>query len=189
MIVSWICIFKLLVMGNETATAPEIKDGYDLPVYGLHQGHFYSLHIPALICIFLSFASAILTIVLSFRQKSFKTFFSWSKSERLVVYLAVCDAAFNMAHSMDHLHILITEDHVYPKELCRFYGFMLAVFISAQNLMVNVIAVNAFVLIFIGRQIKFGLKDYRLLLWTFGAPFVCATIAALAGQLGPNGSL
>lgn len=176
-------------MGNETATAPEIKDGYDLPVYGIHQGHFYSLHIPALICIFLSFASAILTIVLSFRQKSFKTFFSWSKSERLVVYLAVCDAAFNMAHSMDHLHILITEDHVYPKELCQFYGFMLAVFISAQNLMVNVIAVNAFVLIFIGRQIKFGLRDYRLLLWTFGAPFVCATIAALAGQLGPNGSL
>lgn len=51
-------------MGNDTATAPEIDDGYDLPVYGLNQGHFYSLHVPALICIFLSFASAILTIVL-----------------------------------------------------------------------------------------------------------------------------
>lgn len=189
MIVPWRCIHKLATMGNDTATAPEIDDEYDLPVYGLNQGHFYSLHVPALTCIFLSFASAILTIVLSFRQKSFKTFFSWSRSERLVVYLAICDAAFNLAHSMDHLHILITKNHVYPRELCQFYGFMLAVFISAQNLMVNVIAVNAFVLIFVGRQIKFGLKDYRLLLWTFGAPMVCATIAALAGQLGPNGSL
>lgn len=109
MIVPWRCIHKLATMGNDTATAPEIDDGYDLPVYGLNQGHFYSLHVPALICIFLSFASAILTIVLSFRQKSFKTFFSWSKSERLVVYLAICDAAFNLAHSMDHLHILITK--------------------------------------------------------------------------------
>lgn len=174
---------------NYMTNESHLRDGYDLPVYGLSNGHFYSLHIPALTCIFLSLGSAILTVILSFRQKSYKSFFSWYKSERLVVYLAVCDAAFNLAHSLDHLHILITKNHVHPKELCQFYGFMLAVFISAQNLMVNVIAINAFVLIFLGRQIKFGKMDYRLMLWTFGVPFVCATIAGIAGQLGPNGSL
>ncbi|XP_062610876.1 uncharacterized protein LOC134272691 [Saccostrea cucullata] len=171
---------------NTWSEAP--SDGYSLPVYGLTEGHFYTLHIPALSCIFLSFASAVLTMVLSFRQKSYKTFFSWSKSERFVVYLAICDAAFNLAHSMDHLHILITKNHVYPKELCEFYGFMLAEFITAQNLMVNIIAVNAFVLILLNKQIDFGIKDYRLLLWTFGTPFICATVAGIAGQLGPNGS-
>ena len=174
---------------NTTFTEHAFSDGYDLPVYGLNQGHFYSLHIPALVCIFLSFAAAVLTIILSFRRKCFRTFFSWSKSERLVVYLAVCDAAFNVAHSLDHLHIVITKDHVHPKELCQFYGFMLAEFISAQNLMVNVIAVNAFVTIFVGRQVDFGVRDYRLLLWAFGVPFVCAVIAGVAGQYGPNGSL
>ncbi|XP_062580350.1 uncharacterized protein LOC134242277 [Saccostrea cucullata] len=172
---------------NTWSEAP--SDGYSLPVYGLTEGHFYTLHIPALSCIFLSFASAVLTMVLSFRQKSYKTFFLWSKSERFVVYLAICDAAFNLAHSMDHLHILITKNHVYPKELCEFYGFMLAEFITAQNLMVNIIAVNAFVLILLNKQIDFGIKDYRLLLWTFGTPFICATVAGIAGQLGPNGSL
>lgn len=36
MIVFWVCIFKLLVMGNEIVIVLEIKDGYDLFVYGFY---------------------------------------------------------------------------------------------------------------------------------------------------------
>ena len=60
---------------------------------------------------------------------------------------------------MDHLHIVIKKDHIYPKELCEFYGFMLAEFITAQNLMVNIVCINAFVLIYFRRNIDFGKGD------------------------------
>ena len=166
-----------------------LESGYDLPVYGLANGQFLSIHIPALTCIFLSLLSAICVLTVSFRLQSYKTFFSWTKSERFVVYLAICDGLFNIAHSMDHLNIVIVRNHVYPKELCEFYGFMLAEFISAQNLMVNVVAFNAFILIYYRKNLEFGAYDHRLVLYTFGAPFIAATIAAVAGTLGPNGAL
>lgn len=175
-------------VSNVTTVKPAPRSGYDLPVTGLDNGQFYYIHIPAMTCIALSFFSACAVLICSFRMQSFKTFFSWTKSERFVVYLAVCDGLFNIAHTLDHAHIAITRNHVYPKALCEFYGFMLAEFITAQNLMVNIVAINAFILIFFGNDLNFGKADWRLLLWTFGAPFLGATIAGAAGQLGPNGA-
>ncbi|KAL4229664.1 hypothetical protein ACF0H5_010052 [Mactra antiquata] len=174
---------------NDSSVDQVQKSGYDIPVYGIANGSFYYIHIPALICITCSFVCAVTAIVLSFRQQSYRSFFThWSKSERFVVYLATCDGLFNVSHFTDHLHIVIVRDHVYPKELCEFYGFNLAVFITAQNLMVNIVAINAFMLIYFNKNLNFGKKDAYLLIWTFGAPFVGATIAGIAGQLGPNGS-
>lgn len=167
-----------------------LKDGYDIPVYGIDNGSFYFIHIPAITCICASFICAVISIVLSFKRKRYDTFFTkWSSSERFVVYLALCDGLFNVSHFTDHMHIVIVRDHVYPKELCEYYGFNLAVFVSSQNLMVNVVAVNAFMLMYIHRHINFGKYDWRLLLWTFGAPTTGATIAWITGQLGTNGSL
>ncbi|XP_062580351.1 uncharacterized protein LOC134242278 [Saccostrea cucullata] len=165
-----------------------LRDGYDLPVYGLASGRFYALHIPALICIFLSLTSVIVTIVLSFRKKPKKSFFDWTKSERFIVYMAICDGAFNVSHSLDHLQILATRNHVYPVTLCQFYGVMLLEFITAQNLMVNIVAVNAFTLMIFNKQLNFGKRDWRLLLWIFGAPFVFSMIALATKQIGPTGS-
>lgn len=165
------------------------KSGYDLPVYGLENGQFYSIHIPAITCIILSFLSAAAIVIASFRLQSIKTFFSWTKSERFVVYLALCDGLFNIAHSMDHTHIVLTRNHVYPKELCEFYGFMLAEFITAQNLLVNIVALNVFVLIYFRKDLDFGTYDWRLLLYTFGLPCVGGTLAAYFDTLGPNGTL
>lgn len=175
---------------DDPVVKPDPKSGYDIDVYGIANGSFYFIHIPALICITCSLTCAIIAITLSFKRQSFRSFFTrWSKSERFVVYLAICDGLFNVSHFTDHLHIVIVRNHVYPKELCEFYGFNLAVFITAQNLMVNVVAINAFMLIYFNKNLNFGKKDSYLLLWTFGVPFVGATIAAIAGQLGPNGTL
>ncbi|XP_062593169.1 uncharacterized protein LOC134254648 [Saccostrea cucullata] len=183
----------------ENITEPEVssaksspfhpaRSGYDLPVYGLENGQFYSIHIPAITCIVLSFISAVAIIIASFRLQNIKTFFSWTKSERFVVYLALCDGLFNIAHSLDHTHIVLTRNHVYPKELCEFYGFMLAEFITAQNLMVNVVALNVFILIYFTKDLNFGVYDWRLLLYTFGLPCVGGTLAAYFDMLGPNGT-
>ena len=171
-----------------TTPVPVLRDGYDLPVYGLDNGLFYSLHIVALTCIFLSLISAILTLILSFRKYPKRAFFDWTKSERFVVYMAICDGAFNVAHSLDHLQIAITKTHVYPGALCRFYGVMLLEFITAQTLMVNIVAVNAFILMIFNKQLEFGRRDWRLLLWIFGLPFLLSVIALATKQLGPNGS-
>lgn len=166
-----------------------LHSGYDVAAYGLDNGTFYTIHIPAIICITASFICAVTAIVLSFKSKHSENFFTqWSKSERFVVYLAICDGLFNIAHFTDHMHIVIVEDHVYPKELCEFYGFTLAMFITAQHLVVNIVAINAFMLIYFEKHLNFGRWDWRMLAWTFGAPFVGATIAAIAGQLGPNGA-
>ena len=166
-----------------------MSSGYDLPLYGIDNGQFYYIHIPALICIFLSLLCAIFVLTASFKAQNITTFFLWTKSERFVVYLAICDALFNICHSMDHLHLVISKNHVYPKGLCAFYGFMLAEFITAQNLMVNVVSINAFVLIYFRKKIDFGKWDWKLLLWTFGLPFMGAIIAGSADTLGPNGTL
>ena len=173
---------------NISDPSNEIKNGYDLPVYGLASGTFYYLHVPALFCILCSFICVVIALTLSFRQKDYKIFFSWTKSERFVVYLAICDGGFNIFHSMDHMQYVITRDHVRPIELCEFYAVMLAEFVSAQILMVNVVAVNAFILMVFKKKLNFGKYDWRLLVWTFALPFVGATAVAVSGQLGPNGS-
>ncbi|XP_062614359.1 uncharacterized protein LOC134276089 [Saccostrea cucullata] len=163
-----------------------IQSSYDLPVYGLENGDFYSLHIPAITCIFLSFVSVLAVIVASFKTRSM-TFFSWTKSERLVVYLALCDGLFNISHALDHTQMIVTKNHVYPKELCTFYAFMLMEFVTAQNLMVSAVALNVFILIYFSKDLNFGKYDWRLLVYTFGIPCVGGTLAAIFDKLGPNG--
>lgn len=182
-------LYPLLRKIMVNTTKNELKDGYDIPIYGLDNGTFYYLHIPAIFCIFVSFTCATISIALSFRRKRHEAFFRyWTKSERFVVYLAVCDGLFNLAHFTDHLHIVIAKDMVHPRELCEFYGFNLAVFINAQCFMVNIIAVNACLLIYFDKNISFGRYDWKLLFWVFGAPLTGSLISACLGKFGPTGA-
>ena len=173
---------------NESVN-PKYGDGYDIPLYGIENGSFYFIHIPAIVCIVASFTSAVVSIVWSRRRNRLRSFFkSWTKSERFIVYMAVCDGLFNVTHFMDHMHILIAKDMVRPKELCQWYGFNIAVFITSQHLMVNLFAVNAFMLIYFDRNLNFGKCDWKLLAWIFGVPFVGALVAGVLDELGPNGT-
>ena len=177
-------------MTNNSQDQPKVyRDGYDLPVYGLDIGQFYAIHIPALVCIFISLLSAVAVLLYSFKGKNCKTFFTWTKSERFVVYMAIFDGLFNISHFTDHLHYIITRNHPTPRRVCELYGFLIAEFKAGQMLMVNVVAINAFVLIYFRKNINFGKWDRRLLLWTFGIPFVGAVIALCFGKMGPNGTL
>ncbi|XP_069117978.1 uncharacterized protein [Argopecten irradians] len=159
------------------------SSGYDLDVFD--QGHFYGIHIAALLCIFISFSCAMTVITASFTQRK-TNFFTWSKSDRFVVYIAICDGLFNIAHSLDHTQILITRSHVKPEGLCVFYGFMLSEFLTAQILMINLVAINAFCLIVFNKDVPFGKYDHRLLIWTFGTPLVVSIVAVSLNQFGSN---
>ena len=87
------------------------------------------------------------------------------------------------------MQVFITEKHPTPKALCQLYGFLQVEFIVAQILMVNVIAVNMFVLIYYDKRMYLGKYDWRLLLWMFGYPFVANIVAVCTDTLGPNGTL
>ncbi|XP_043205395.1 uncharacterized protein LOC122372356 [Amphibalanus amphitrite] len=185
---------KMLMMPNdlsmlkmENGTTRPIRSGYDLPVYGLDNGQFYVIHIAALCCIAASFCCALTTFVCSFRSHR-RPFFLWSQSDRIVVYLAVCDGLFNVSHSLDHLHYVIQRGHVTPPALCAFYGFMLSEFISAQNILVLITAINACLLVHRYRGLSFGKCDWRLLSIIFGTPALFGFVVASLDGFGPTGT-
>ncbi|OWF54513.1 uncharacterized protein LOC110444268 [Mizuhopecten yessoensis] len=170
------------IHGNVSDTSFS-QSGYDLEVYD--NGHFYGIHLSALLCILISFLCAVTVTIASFTKRK-TNFFTWSKSDRFVVYIAICDSLFNIAHSLDHTHVLVTKSHVKPKQLCAFYGFILSEFLSAQIFMINLVAINAFCLMFFNKDIPFGKWDHRLLIWTFGAPLLASIVAVSLNQFGPN---
>ena len=157
-----------------------LQNGYDLPVKGLDNGFFYPIHISALIAISASFFCAVAVLIISFRKPS--PFFNRPKNERFVVYLAVCDGMFNVFHSMDHLQYLITLSHPRPAAVCAFYSYMMFTFVMSQMICVNVIAINAFFLMYFGKNLNFGKWDYRLLICMFGVPLSILTVSAILGK-------
>ncbi|WAR09709.1 hypothetical protein MAR_034785 [Mya arenaria] len=174
---------------SSNAVDTQSKDGYDMPVYGIENGSFYYVHVPAIVFIVTSFTCALIAIICYFRNQDYKSFFTrWTKAERLIVYLSTCDVLFSLSHLMDHLHMVIARDHVRPKQLCSFYGFNLVVFVAAQILIVNVVAFNAFMMMYFHKNMHFGNRDWKLFLWTFVTHFVASIVAANFGQFGPNGT-
>ena len=172
-----------------TMTHHEAQSGYDVPIFGLNNGEFTQIQVTALICIICSLIAALCVIIVSFKDQSqvATSFYDRRPIERFFVYLAVCDILFGSCHCMDHLHLLITRAHPTPKSLCTFYAFTVNAFILGQNLMVNAVAVNTFVLMQFKKKIHFGAYDWKLLLWVFGLPLVVSLVAATLGVFGPAG--
>ena len=162
------------------------RNGYDLPILGLDEGFFYELHVPTIVCISISFICAFISIIISFRRHRNK-FSSWTKCDRLIVYLAICDGIFNLSHGSDHIMVVIIKDHVRPNELCELFGFVATIFCMAQNLVVGIIAINIFMMIYFRKNLNFGKHDWLLLVVTFGIPLLIAATAWILGLLGPNG--
>ncbi|WAR27748.1 hypothetical protein MAR_013452 [Mya arenaria] len=166
------------------------KDGYDFPVYGLNNGMFYPLHIPSLVCTAISFACVIITLVLMIKSRNIKSFFtSWSKSERFIHYMALCDGSYNIFHFATHAHVAVVQGPVYPRSVCVLYAFGMIVFVTAQSLLANLVAVNAFMLMYLDKYLNLGRYDWRLIAWVFGAPIIGSTFAAIFEQLGPTGAV
>ncbi|WAR15164.1 hypothetical protein MAR_005269 [Mya arenaria] len=176
-----------MASNNSTQAAIVLfKDGYDIPLYGLDNGMFYYVHVTAIVCLTVSLTCALFTIISSFWSHPAGEFYTgWTKGERLVIYMSICDLLLNMSLLMNHLHILISKTHTRPKELCSFYGFIMTEFVLAQILMVNVVAINVFTTMFFSTNYSFGRFDSGILLWSFGVPFIGGLIAAMRDQFGP----
>ncbi|XP_033759098.1 uncharacterized protein LOC117341350 [Pecten maximus] len=166
----------------------EAKSGYDLELVGINDGSFVLMHSLAITCLGLSMLSALCVIVASTQDRGLRGFFSWTKSERFVFYMACTEITLGLTHTFDHSQILITRDHVRPEELCQFFAFVLYTFVCAQLLTVNMIAITVFRIIYLHHNVEYGRNDWKLFLLIFGLPISSAAVYASTGQFGTNGT-
>ncbi|XP_062600697.1 uncharacterized protein LOC134262335 [Saccostrea cucullata] len=160
---------------------------YNVTLLGLDDGTFYPLHVSAIVCMSCSLLASIVVTALSFKTHK-KGFYLWPRSERFVVYLALCEASFNFIHMFDHVTMITERDHVHPLELCQFYAFLMVLLVTTKNLVLVIIAINGFLLIRFQRQMEFGTRDWRLFAVTLGIPSFYCSVALSFQQLGPAGA-
>ena len=161
---------------------------YNVTLLGWDDGTFYPLHITAIVCMSCSFLASVVVTMASFKTPK-KGFYSWSRSERFVVYLAVSEMGFNFVHMFDHVTMVIEEDHVRPLELCQFYAFLIVLLVTIKNWILVTISLNAFLLMRFHHQMEFGARDWRLFAVVVGFPLLICTAALSSQQLGPAGAL
>ena len=166
------------------------NDGYDLPVIGLSDGNFNQLHISTICCLLVSCTCSVSVLIMSYiDNRNLKGFFHWRQIDRIVSYLALSNGSFNIVHSIDHLNVFATQDHVRPKFLCQGYAILMIQFLEAQILMVNLVAINMFVLIYFNKRLDFGRFDWKLLMWMIAVPTTTNVVAISTDTLGSNGAL
>ena len=183
--ISFVMNFTLGNRNENDTILPIAQSGYDLEVFGLDTGKHFASRLTTLLCSFLSLASVIAILVSSFTNKT--SFSKWNKGGRFIVYLALCDGPFNFCTILDGLQTFVTKNHIYPQELCIFYAMMVIKFVFAQYILVCIIAVNVFMLLYYRKDLDFGVFDWKVIVPTFGIPFIAAIIAASLDALGPNG--
>ncbi|XP_071139194.1 uncharacterized protein [Mytilus edulis] len=163
------------------------ESGYDIPVFGIGHYCFNLIHVTAIICLLLSFCSAIGVIILLYKSKKGKSFMKWHKHERFLLYRCICDTSYGFVHCLDHAQILITKDHVRPSELCSLYALLIVNICLSEGLFSLTSALNAFLSVYFRKNVNYGNKDWKLFLLLGVGPFLFAVLVCSLGVLGPSG--
>ena len=125
------------------------------------------------------------TLAYLVRNGSTVRFWKWRPSDRLVVYLAVCDLLYSINHIGDHSIALITGN--LPRgTLCDMFGFFLSTLGSVQAVIILFTAFSAFRLMVRERGLNFGRYDWRLLAASILIPTTCGIIIAGLDLYGPS---
>ncbi|XP_052084931.1 uncharacterized protein LOC127722128 [Mytilus californianus] len=165
------------------------ESGYDIPVFGAGHSCFYVIHVTAIVCLVLSFSTAISVIISLFKSKARKPFMTWQKHERFLIYRCICDTIFGFVHSLDHGQMLFTQDHVRPRGLCSMYAVIIVnLCVSQMNLSLSS-AFNALLSVYFRKNFDFGRNDWKLLVFIFLIPFIVVVVIWSLGVLGPGGFL
>ena len=165
------------------------KSGYDIRVFGVGHYCFNLIHATAIFCLLLSLSSAVGVIILLCKSRTKKSFMTWHKHERFLLYRCICDISYGFVHTLDHAHILITKDHVRPSGLCALYALLIVNTCLSEGLFSLTSALNAFLSVYFRKNVNFGNKDWKLLLLLGIGPFLIAVLVCSLGVLGPNGFL
>ncbi|XP_052083788.1 uncharacterized protein LOC127721156 [Mytilus californianus] len=111
----------------------------------------------------------------------------WHKYERFLLYRCICDISYGFVHTLDHVQILITKDHVRPSGLCSLYALLIVNSCLSEGLFSLTSALNAFLSVYFRKNVNFGNKDWKLLLLLSLGPFLIAVLVCSLNVLGPNG--
>ncbi|CAH1784564.1 unnamed protein product [Owenia fusiformis] len=147
----------------------------------IHISGFTSLTISTL------FSTGVLIFVAVTTRRSSLAFRLLKLPERLVVYLAICDLMWSTTHIVDHVYMWVTYDHP-PDLLCNALAFLLSEFVLAQGLVVSFAAINAMVIVVLGKTIELGRYDWRLVVVALGLPTVWGVVLLVLGVFGPSGA-
>ena len=146
---------------------------------------FYLVHYIAIISIVISIICGIAVLILHARSKDC-TFWKRRLGERLYVYQAWTDLAFNLCHICDHI-IALTSLGNPNRILCNIFAFALFEVIMAMNVVVLLSAISLFLLVRFNRSISFGPYDVGLLLSAYGSPAIPAIAFSALGYFGSSG--
>ena len=147
---------------------------------------YYSIHAVAIVSLVISIVSSVIVIVWQQRAASAGPFFKRKLAERLVVYLAITDLFFSIAHFLDHLIHLV--GHGSPSKIpCIIFASIAMECIFAQSIVVLLTAVSLCLLVTCNRKIDYGRGDVTFFLVSYGFPLITVTVALVKGYVGDQG--
>ncbi|KAJ3116683.1 hypothetical protein HDU96_009034 [Phlyctochytrium bullatum] len=132
----------------------------------------YALHGVALLAIGASIVGSFLVVYISVRKNQMGTI-----GERFPVYVAFLDFLWSVSHSIDHIMMIVNKGDNPPQNICVGLGAILALFLMAQVMLLNLIAVSMFLSVYKGWSLNyFGPYDIYLWVLSFGVPIVYTII-------------
>ncbi|KAJ3410995.1 hypothetical protein HDV05_002939 [Chytridiales sp. JEL 0842] len=130
----------------------------------------YALHIVALVFIGCSLFGSLYMIVRTIQKGKYTTI-----GERFPLYLSFLSLFWSIAHTIDHSWMIHAAGANPPPAACSALGATLGLFMMAEIMLVNLLAISMFLTVYMNWSLSYGKGDWILVVLTFGVPvtFVC----------------
>ncbi|KAI8834873.1 hypothetical protein BC829DRAFT_406906 [Chytridium lagenaria] len=141
----------------------------------------YALHAVALLCIGLSMAGSLHMVFWTVRKGKYNTI-----GERFPLYVAILDFLWSVVHSIDHIYMMVAAGANPPPAMCSAIGAILSLFMLAQVMLLNLIAVSMFLSVYMGWNLSYGSYDWVLGVLTFGVPIGYVIVGLSVNAFGAD---
>ena len=156
-------------------------------VGSLHKSteEYYALHSVAIVCLLTSIILASLNVHTVRTCGRHVRFSERPLAERLILYMALSDLSYSLAHMVDHVYMLVAYDHP-PRGLCVTIAFCITTLALTESLLVMLASLNACVMTVLWRRMKFGPYDVGIIMVALGLPLIVGIINLSIGAYGPS---
>ncbi|KAJ3116682.1 hypothetical protein HDU96_009033 [Phlyctochytrium bullatum] len=141
----------------------------------------YALHGVALLAIGASIIGSSMVIFSTIYRSRYGTI-----GERFPLYVSIIDFLWSISHSVDHILMIVNKGDSPSHGLCVGLGATLALFLMAQVMLLNIIAVSMFLTVYRGWSLSYGKGDWVLWVLTFGVPLAYTIVGLAFGAFGPD---
>ncbi|KAJ3410993.1 hypothetical protein HDV05_002937 [Chytridiales sp. JEL 0842] len=141
----------------------------------------YALHSVALVFIGASMLGSLYMIIKTVYRGKYTTI-----GERFPLYLSCLDLLWSISHTIDHSWYLATGGQSPPAQACAAMGGVLGLFMMAEIMLVNLLAISMFLTVYMNWSLSYGRKDWILGVLTFGVPVIFVTFGFAFQGFGPD---